>query len=88
MAPCVQRFRTALEEGDLTHDGDDDLRRHVLNARLRKAGRDEYGRGRYLIEKAGLGRLIDACVASVLAYEAMSQMDEPTADPLVAFLFA
>ena len=30
----------------------------------------EDGGGRYTLEKAGPGRLIDACIASVLAYEA------------------
>jgi hypothetical protein len=70
MPVLVDRFRTALEEGTLSHDGDPDLRRHVLNARLRKVGRDEDGRGRYALEKAGPGRLIDAAVAAVLAYEA------------------
>jgi len=30
-----------------------DLTRHVMNARLRKVGRDEDGRGRYTLEKAG-----------------------------------
>jgi phage terminase large subunit-like protein len=83
MAPAVDRFRTALEEGRLRHDGDPDLTRHVLNARLRKVGRDEDGRGRYTLEKAGPGRPIDACVASVLAVEAAAQimnLDKP--DPV------
>jgi phage terminase large subunit-like protein len=81
MAPAVDRFRVALQEGSLSHSGDPDLTRHVLNARLRKVGRDEDGRGSYLLEKAGPGRLIDACVASVLAYEAASQtvVSEPFA---------
>jgi hypothetical protein len=74
MSELVDRFRTSLEEGRLTHEGDSDLTRHVLNARLRKIGRDEDGRGRYMLEKAGAGRLIDGCVASVLAVEAASQM--------------
>jgi hypothetical protein len=69
MPEVVDRFRSALEEGSITHSGDPDLRRHVLNARLRKVGRDEDGRGRYTLEKAGPGRLIDAAVASMLAYE-------------------
>jgi hypothetical protein len=76
MPPAVDRFRVALEEGKLCHDGDEDLRRHVLNARLRKVGRDDDGRGRFTLEKAGPGRLIDGCVAAVLAYEAASQMAE------------
>lgn len=76
MAPAVDRFRTALQEGRMTHDDADDLARHVRNARLRKVGRDEDGRGRYILEKAGPGRLIDGCVAAVLAYEGAAQMDE------------
>jgi hypothetical protein len=73
MPPAVDRFRTALQEGRVSHAGDDNLTRHVLNARLRKVGREDDGRGRYILEKAGPGRLIDACVASVLAYEGASQ---------------
>jgi phage terminase large subunit-like protein len=76
MAPAIDRFRTALDEGRLTHRGDPDLTRHALNARLRKVGRDEDGRARYVVEKAGPGRLIDALVASVLAYEASTQIEE------------
>jgi phage terminase large subunit-like protein len=87
MAPAVDRFRSALEEGRLSHDGDPDLTRHVLNARLRKVGRDEDGRGRYTLEKPGPGRLIDGCVAAVLAVEAAAQiMDESKPDP--SFMWA
>jgi hypothetical protein len=57
-----------------------------LNGRLRKVGRDEDGRGRYTLEKAGPGRLIDALVASVLAYEASAQIAEPVPlEPWVSF---
>ena len=77
MVPAVDRFRTALQEGRLAHDGDPDLARHVLNARLRKVGRDEDGRGRYVLAKAGPGRLIDGCVAAVLAHEAAAQIQAP-----------
>ena len=38
--------------------------------------RDEDGRGRYTLEKAGPGRLIDACVTAVLACEATAQIVE------------
>lgn len=51
----------------------------LLGARLAKAGRDADGRGLYLLEKAGPGRLIDACVASVLAFEAAAQIQAHTA---------
>jgi phage terminase large subunit-like protein len=84
MPKAVDRFRTGLQEGRVTHDGDEGLRRHVLNARLRKVGRDEDGRGRYTLEKAGPGRLIDGCVAAILAYEAATQIEEPV--ELVPFM--
>jgi hypothetical protein len=77
MAELVDRFRTAVAEATLHHDGDPDLRRHTLNARLRKVGRSEDGRGRFTVEKAGRGRLIDACVASMLAGEAQVQAPAP-----------
>ena len=64
-----------------------DLTRHVLNARLRKVGRDEDGRGRYTLEKAGPGRLIDACVAAVLAVEAAAQYVEPPPKPDPIFVW-
>jgi phage terminase large subunit-like protein len=76
MSPAVDRFRSALIEGHLSHAGDADLERHVGNARLRPAGQDPDGRGMYILEKAGPGRLIDACVAAVLAYEAHGQLEE------------
>jgi Terminase large subunit, endonuclease domain len=57
MAPAVDRFRSAISEGHLTHDGDPRLTRHVLNARLRHAGRDDDGRGLYVLEKAGAAPL-------------------------------
>jgi len=78
MPELVDRFRSDLEEGRITHDGDTTLRRHVLNARLRKVGRDEDGRGRFTLEKAGPGRLIDGAVASVLANEARAQIVAPS----------
>jgi phage terminase large subunit-like protein len=81
MPEVVDRFRSALEQGRVSHDGDESLRRHVLNARLRKVGRDEDGRGRYSIEKAGPGRLIDACVAAMLAYEGAAQIEPRQPEP-------
>jgi phage terminase large subunit-like protein len=86
MPAYVDRFRTALAEGAATHDGDDDLTRHVLAARLRKAGRDEDGRGRWMLEKAGPGRLIDGCVAAVLAYSAAATISSaPDPEPMVTW---
>ena len=83
MAPAVDRFRTALQEGRLSHDGNPDLTRHVLNARLRKVGRDEDGRGRYVLEKPAPKRLIDGCVAAVLAHAA-AMASPRQLEPLIA----
>ena len=83
MAAAVDRFRTTFEEERIRHAGESGLTRHVVNARLRKVGRDEDGRGSYTLEKAGPGRLIDACVAAVLAVEAAAQIEDLSRpDPL------
>jgi len=42
-----------------------------------------HGEGRYTLEKAGPKRLIDACIASVLAVEAKAQIQPPEPDRLV-----
>lgn len=56
MAPVVDRFRTDITQNRINHAGDEAFTRQILNARLRKVGRDEDGRGRYTLEKAGPGR--------------------------------
>jgi hypothetical protein len=88
MAMTVDRFRSATITGALSHDGDPDLARHVLNARLRQAGRDLDGRGIYTLEKAGPGRLIDGCVAAVLAFEAVAQVENQQPEPFPVAAFA
>ena len=72
--PAVDRFRTAVRSGTVSHDGDADLGRHVLNAQLvRGRGRTgDDGHVLHTLAKRGHGRLIDAAVASVLALEAMA----------------
>jgi hypothetical protein len=87
MAPAVDRFRSGVIEGHASHDGDPDLTRHVLNARLRSAGRDADDRGMWTLEKAGPGRLIDACIAAVLAFEAAAQLEPYKPDPEPAWAF-
>jgi hypothetical protein len=85
IAPAIDRFRAAVAEAHLSHSGEADLRRHVLNARLRPAGRDDDGRGIYTLEKAGPGRFMDGCIASLLALEAAAQIVEPR--ELIPFAF-
>jgi hypothetical protein len=71
MEPLLDRFRVAVAEGQLGHDGDPVLAAHVNNARLRSAGS---GRS---IEEAGNDRPITAAIAAMLALEAHARMPEP-----------
>jgi phage terminase large subunit-like protein len=61
---AVERFRTDLRAGQISHTGDEDLTRHVLSSQMRET------RGGYWLEKGVAGDKIDAAVAAVLAYEA------------------
>ncbi|MEU1881882.1 terminase TerL endonuclease subunit [Streptosporangium sp. NPDC020072] len=66
MSQAIERFHTATVTGQLKHDGNGTIARHVLNARKRlvRAGtliRKEAPRSR---------KKIDAAVAAILAYEA------------------
>lgn len=82
-ARAVDRFRTAVAEGVISHADDDALNAHVLAAVLAKvnvrAKTDEHdGRSMYVLVKPEDGRKVDLAVASVLAYEAaMSMPSEP-----------
>lgn len=73
MGPAVDRFRVAVAEAALTHDGSEVLARHVANARVRTTAA-----GHPIIERVGPSRHIDACVAAVLAYEANATQPEMT----------
>ncbi|GAA2665261.1 hypothetical protein [Nonomuraea recticatena] len=66
MAQALERFHTATVTGQLLHDGNGTIGRHVMNARKRIA------RSGVLIRKETprSKKKIDACVAAVLAYEA------------------
>lgn len=66
MGNALERFHTAVVTGQLVHDGDSTLARHVGNARRRDV------RGHMAIRKdePWSPRKIDAAVAAVLAYEA------------------
>jgi len=78
MDKAIERVLTALKIGELTHDGDETLTEHVLNAALAKGKRKpprEDGEGMpaeyYMrVVKKRDGLLIDAFVAAILAYAA------------------
>jgi phage terminase large subunit-like protein len=76
MDPALDRFRVAVEEGQVHHDGDEALARHVTNARFRE------GRAGHMLEEQA-GRPITACVAAVMALEAEETMPDPGAVPPV-----
>lgn len=63
----LERFRTDLLSGRLTHDGCPITTEHVRNARMAHR-RDS----RYVLAKPDVARKIDAAVTSVLAHKAAS----------------
>jgi len=66
-AEAVDLLGQAIRRGELTQDGNETLRRHVLNARMRPTGEG----GRYLTigkERDGSPRKIDAAWAAVMAW--------------------
>jgi hypothetical protein len=63
---ALERFHTAVVDGEMTHDGSSVLMRHVLNARRRlRSGKLQIAK-----EHPDSDRKIDAAVAAVLAYQA------------------
>jgi phage terminase large subunit-like protein len=65
---ALERFRTDVASGAVPHVDDEPLTRHVLAAQMSET------RGGYFLEKASTSDRIDAAVASVLAYEARSDV--------------
>jgi phage terminase large subunit-like protein len=65
---ALERFRTDVASSAVTHTDDEALTRHVLAAQMREV------RGGYWLEKATTSDRIDAAIASVLAYEARSDI--------------
>ncbi len=74
MATALENFETAIKEGDISHDGDADVTRHIGNSRREDLGgwKDEQGRALWLIRKdrSDSPHKIDAAMASVLSWEA------------------
>ena len=89
---AIDRFTTAAADGEVTHDGDETLARHVKNAVLVKGsrkkirpGEDETLAKHYLkMAKRADGAWIDAAVAAVLAHEAAAHAIEHDMTPRAA----
>ncbi len=81
MGPAVDRFRTAVLEGDLTHDGDEALARHVGHAISKVT---PYG---HVIGKdhPDSPRKIDGAVAAVIAFDRAWWHRTHVAVPLVRY---
>lgn len=63
---ALEQFRSAVLDGELSHDGSSPLTRHVLNARMMRGNRA----GQIAKEHPDSPNKIDAAVAAVLAYQA------------------
>lgn len=81
---AIERFQTSFVGGEITHDGDETLTRHINNAVIVKGGRKKARPGEpedlpkfYLkLAKRGDGLWIDAAVAAILAHHARGQAIE------------
>jgi hypothetical protein len=85
MDHLVERFTTARDNGEITHDGHPDLTEHVRHAAIAKGRRknrlrvDDAGKviEHYLkVVKKRDGLLIDNAISMLLAYEARGQAIE------------
>jgi hypothetical protein len=73
IAYAVRAYREAMTFGEVSHDGDPDLARHVGNARRMPLNvKDDDGRPMWAIQKdrPGSPNKIDAAMAGVLSWEA------------------
>jgi phage terminase large subunit-like protein len=75
MAYAIKAFSTAIQSGDILHDGNPHLKRHIGNA-VRKvlSYRDEDGKPLWTIykERPDSPHKIDAAMAGILSWEARS----------------
>lgn len=75
IAWAVRNFEQAISKGELSHDGDETLTRHIGNARRRMLTvLDDKERRMHTLTKDSFGspRKIDGAMAAVLAWEARS----------------
>lgn len=74
MSPALKAYRNAVKTGELTHDGDDEVSRHTLNARLvvhiPAGAEDDPDRHDWVVRKPTKSQKIDGLVTAVLAWSA------------------
>lgn len=73
MTYALLAFKTAIEEGSISHDGNKDAERHLGNARKQELNqRDEQGKALWLIrkERPDSPHKMDYTMAAVLSWEA------------------
>jgi phage terminase large subunit-like protein len=73
MSYALESYDTAIKEGKISHDGDEDLIRHIGNAHKRYLNeRDDEGKALWLIEKerSDSPHKIDLAMCGVLSWEA------------------
>ncbi|MEJ7894669.1 MAG: terminase large subunit [Solirubrobacteraceae bacterium] len=75
MVPASEALHAAIVEGNVTHDGDPELTRHVLSAAARSTGRG------WRLDKATRSSQIDAAIALAMAVRA-AQAPVETAEPM------
>jgi phage terminase large subunit-like protein len=69
MAPATQRTYEMITEGDITHDGDPRLARHIRHAVLKRTNNSGAGGGHLYKDSRGSPRKIDLAVAMVMAVD-------------------
>lgn len=72
-AYMIRGYISAIQTGDLTHDGDERMHRHIMNARRREVNvYDEDGRKMFVIQKEAPNSpaKIDGAAAGALSWEA------------------
>lgn len=68
---AIRSYREAIDSGDLGHDGNPDLERHVANAGMNILSQtDDEGRPKFRLAKISEDRKYDACMAAVLSWQA------------------
>lgn len=68
---AVKNYRSAIASGDVSHDGDPDLVKHIGNTGKRVTrGTDEDGQPRFVLTKIAYERKFDLAMCAILSWQA------------------